>query len=426
MTRQEKVFSFSNLTEPYAITITAGPERHFIAEALDIDGSIIYRGESTLDTYPGEPVTVHIVMQKAPYWAPSVYVNDNAAIGGNGSYNAPFNTIADAVTYITSNTLNTEPINIKVAAGTYNEKVFLASNIRLMGGYSEDFSTRRFISPQDREKPAYKTLVKYTITMISEGVVSITSGSQNCTVEGLYIEISPTTTQTSGIELPITSENTRIFYNTVKQTNAQDYTRGIHMFSSVSYYIIGNYVDIDTSQTYNVAIYDDQSSKASGDLTIANNVLIGTAGIQLNDTNNLVRYIIGNTIDADTGINMANVSSAVVINNLIKASSATIIGAGSPTEVYNNYAFCPVTDNFGYDSTKNNISQLSSTTSQDPAYDIYKKATSDTRIYTNGATKPDTLSGTMNIPEDIRELLYKDILGVSRGPVWAIGAYQQQ
>ena len=71
----------------------------------------------------------------------SIYVDDDAAAGGNGTVGAPFQTISQALAAVALNW----GTNIQVAGGTYPEQVLISGGLILRGGFAADFASRNIV-----------------------------------------------------------------------------------------------------------------------------------------------------------------------------------------------------------------------------------------------------------------------------------------
>ncbi|PKQ19868.1 MAG: hypothetical protein CVT66_08050 [Actinobacteria bacterium HGW-Actinobacteria-6] len=97
-------------------------------------------------------VFVSAVMFATPALAANLYIDANAAAGGNGSAGAPYKTISAAVTASTTDD------SLLVAAGTYSESLLVSKRVSILGAGSgvctidaqgTGFSAVRFVSGSD-------------------------------------------------------------------------------------------------------------------------------------------------------------------------------------------------------------------------------------------------------------------------------------
>ena len=78
--------------------------------------------------------------QSAVLSATTIYVDDDAAVGGDGTIGAPFQTLNEGL-----DTANPEWLmDVKVAGGTYYETMDMTPDLLMAGGYSADFLSRDF------------------------------------------------------------------------------------------------------------------------------------------------------------------------------------------------------------------------------------------------------------------------------------------
>lgn len=124
ITRNVPVSGQSSITETF--TVPNGNNRHFLVEAMDSTGNVLYKGETSayLD---GRPITLDIDM--VDITPPNVYYVDarNVPGPGNGTLANPFIKIQDGI-----NVASAEDM-VQVAAGTYNENIVMKSRVDVIG-----------------------------------------------------------------------------------------------------------------------------------------------------------------------------------------------------------------------------------------------------------------------------------------------------
>ncbi|MEM5948746.1 DUF1565 domain-containing protein [Spirochaetia bacterium 38H-sp] len=423
MPKIEKKF----LSGTIAITIPAGADREFYLEIYDTEQSLAFIGTARADLYPGATARIRIKLQTAPGWVPTVYVSSlsNAQMP-DGSKQYPFSTISDAIAYTQG------PVEIRVAAGTYNESLQLRDGIRLKGGYNYDFSLRKFYSPADREDINYKTTISSAASTYGTGIIYITGG---CLIEGFTIE--NTSGATSGdVNVIIsdifsyTNKPIYILNNTINNNNASANATAIGITGAVNTHIVNNLITMDKYNTYSKGIVFsiNELTQYASTYVIANNAIQSNKAIELADNSLGKYYVLGNSIDAATAI-AAESGDIYIANNIIIASGASMTGAslditGKTQNNYIYYTGAAAADPADYTGTSN-IHNGSSLPSVNPTFNAILKAKEniDIRIFTGGANLSSVID-SMSVPDSIRALLYLDAENISRLPTWAIGAYQ--
>ena len=112
-----------------------------------------------------------------------IYVDDDAAPGGDGTKAAPINSIASGISYASTETPPAPwagaPSTVYVAGGTYNEVLNMKSGITVRGGYSADFNSR--------DVAATPSIVDGQRVSRSTGVVNFDSADVDARIDGFTI-----------------------------------------------------------------------------------------------------------------------------------------------------------------------------------------------------------------------------------------------
>ena len=167
----EEDITFTRIVTLYPV-VTANPSHYMVSESSDFSDAswIVYSPPEQFVLSSGDGVkTIYFKARNA--YGESEVVSDTISVvtdfyvststgsdeAGDGSMETPWKTISHAVAEATG-TIDTT-VAIHVAAGIYNENLQLSGYQSLMGGYNIDFSQRVFQTAEDRENPAYATIV---------------------------------------------------------------------------------------------------------------------------------------------------------------------------------------------------------------------------------------------------------------------------
>jgi hypothetical protein len=137
------------------ISLTAVPDtgKAFFRWTGDVDG---YCHPTRTAAVTGDMAVTAAFMDSGVY-----YVRTGES--GDGSLDSPWGSIQDAIDNVPT------PSAVFVSAGTYNESISAREGVSLYGGFSADFSDRKYETATERENASYQTLLTSTTSGILGG-----------------------------------------------------------------------------------------------------------------------------------------------------------------------------------------------------------------------------------------------------------------
>lgn len=168
----KQLFTVSITTDgPGTVTVDPSKSEYIDGEGITLTavpdtGKAFFRWTGDVEGYchPARTLSVTGDMSvNAAFMDSSVYYV-GAGESGDGSLDSPWGSIQTAIDNVPT------PSAVFVCTGTYNESISVREGVSLYGGFSADFSDRKYQTAADRENAVYKTLLTSTTSGTAGGI----------------------------------------------------------------------------------------------------------------------------------------------------------------------------------------------------------------------------------------------------------------